>query len=226
MELKIKKDYIDGNQNRLFRKSALPRVIVGTLTCTGVSVLYAIAHAKYRKLDTSFIINWLKGSTIAGFSFYTINEGLFALSKYYRVYTNFWLNYSITAYYLSKLHYRYLIRNHMMKWYSAIRYSHKCFLYLCVMNMVLEFGIYLVREVQLYDDEDVFDFIKQNYMEDGKASFNFSFNELQDNFMKAFHVINSSDKVRFVKQYMREHPNHSKINTIDLYELYKGNNIK
>jgi hypothetical protein len=226
MEFNIKKDYIDSNKHRLLRKSALSRIILGTLTCTGISVLYATAHAKYRKLDASFIINWLKGSTIFSFSFYTLNEGMFSLSKYYGIYTNFWLNYTIVAYYLSKVHYRYLIRNHIMKWYNAIRYSHKCLLYLCVFNMIIEMGIYLVREIQLYDDEDVFDYIKQNFMEHNKPSFNFTFKELQEHFMKSFHVLNSSDKVKHIKKYMREHPNNSRIETVDLYELYKTNNIK
>jgi hypothetical protein len=226
MEKRFKKDYIDGNLERFFRKSAISRVIIGTTVCTGVSVLYAVAHAKYRKLDTSFIINWLKGSTVAGLSFFSLNELFFASSKYFKIYTNFWINYTFIAYYLAKVHYRYLIRNHRMPWYSAIKYSHKCFLYLCVGSMLIELIAYIIREVQLYDDEDIFDILSERFMKDGRASFNFGYDELCEHFLKSFHVVNSSDKVRDIKRYMREHPNESKINTIDLYEFYKGNNIK
>jgi hypothetical protein len=226
MEINIRKDYIDGNKNRIFRNSAGVRIVLGTIACTGVSVLYACAYAKYKKLDTSFIINWLKGSALAGFGFYTSNEALFALSKYHRIYTNFWINYTLTCLWLSKAFYRFLIRNNIMKWYNAIRYSHKCFLYLCVINLIFEFGVYLFREVQLYDDEDIFDTIREKFMRNGLAECNFTYRDLEENFMKSFHVLNSPGKVKDVKRYMKDNPNNSKINTLDLYEYYKGNNIK
>jgi hypothetical protein len=223
----LKKDYIDSNKNNLFRRSALPRIMIGTISSTTIAVLYACAHAKYRKLEISFVANWLKGSSIASLSFYSLNEGLLAATKYYNVYTNFWINYSFICYYLSKVHYRYLIRNHIMKWYNAIRYSHKCFLYFCVFNLIIELGVYLYREVELYDDEDVFDYIKLNLMENGRPSFkNFTFKDLSDYFMTGFHVLNSSDKSKQLRRYMRENPNGSKVETIDLYEFYRTNNIK
>lgn len=217
------KNVQDGSENRLVRKSAITRIILGTITCTGCSVLYALAHAKYRNLDFQFVKNWLKGSLVFSSSFYTLNEGLLAVTKYYGVYTNFWINYSVVCYFLSKVHYRYLIRNHMMKWYMAIKYSHKCFLYFLVANLFIELIVYLFREIQLYDGEDIFDIVKNKYMdENGNPNFDMTYDEIEKVFRAPWYLLNSADKVRVMRKHMRENPNHSHIKTIDLYELYKN----
>lgn len=212
-------NYKDSSKDKLIRSSALPRTIIGTLSTTTLALIYAYAHARYRNLDNIFIKNWLKGSLIASSLFFTSNEALIVLTKHYGIYTNFWLNYTIISYTLSKYHYRYLIRNSMMKWYNAIRYSHKCFLYLCVFNLVLELCIYLYREAYLYDGEDVLDRLKDydvNKMD---------LETMLDTFLSSHHVLNSSDKINKLRNFMNDHNNKTLIKTVDLYDFYKTTKI-
>jgi hypothetical protein len=214
-------NYKDSSKNRLIRKSAAARILIGTISTSTFCVIYSYAHARYRNLDYTFMINWLKGSLIASSLFYTTNEGLLVITKYYGMYTNFWINYSLICYMLSKVHYRYLIRNNVMKWYNAIRYSHKCFLYMCVLNLIFELSIYLTREAYLYDGEDVFDrlsiMIKNNEELNSET--------LRENFLSSYHILNNSEKINRIKKYIDQHPTNSKIKSIDLYDFYKSKNI-
>ena len=82
-------NYKDSNKERLLRKSALPRIIIGTLSTTTICLIYSYAHARYRNLDNSFIKNWLKGSLLASSSFFVLNESFIVFSKYYGIYSNF-----------------------------------------------------------------------------------------------------------------------------------------
>jgi hypothetical protein len=95
-------NFRDISKKTLFRKSALTRIILGTLSTTSVCFLYSLAHAKYRNFPFSFVKNWLKGSFSFSCLFYSGNEMMYAASNYYGIYTNFWINYSLLAYSLSK----------------------------------------------------------------------------------------------------------------------------
>jgi hypothetical protein len=212
----------DATSNRIIRKSALTRITIGTLTCTGLCFLYAISHAKYRHLDYRFIGNWVKGSLVFSFGFYSLNEALWAGFKYYNLYTNYWINYSLSAYYLSKVYYRYLIRNHIMPWYTAIKTSHKYFLYLCVFNLIIESLIYIKREIELYDEEDIIDIWikKRNSLNDTDDKIQIdSYDELEAMFRKPIHIFNSKKKKDKLIKYMKEKDDDS--NVIDLYEFFK-----
>jgi hypothetical protein len=240
------KSFKDISRENLFRKSAFLRISLGTLTTTTISIFYALAHAKYRKFEFGFVKNWLKGTFTFSFLFYTGNEIIFSISNFYRVYTNFWINYTGLAYFLSKIHYRYLIRNHMMKWYQAIKYSHKVFLLFLVVNLILELLIFLTREIYLFEESDVFDNIREKFIDthSNKPNFNMTYKDLEDNFMKSFHVINSKEKVKKIKEHLKkkneknfdsleEYLNHKtnkhgsefKIKTVNLYEMYKNKEI-
>jgi hypothetical protein len=225
------------NSNKtVFRQSALARILLGTCATSTICILYSLAHARYRKFDISFVKNWIKGGLTCSFLFYTGNEMLLALSKYYQFYTNFWINYSLLAYYLSKLHYKYLIRNRMIKWFEAIQYSHKIFLYFLTANLVIEFVIFLTREFYLYDEPDILDKLKN--IKENKTPFTYSL--LEENFMKGVHIINSEEKREFIKSQMRSLDNDlilgsekvgggakkfNRIKVVNLYGLYKNNKI-
>lgn len=240
----INKFYKDSSKDYLFRNSTLLRISLGTLTTTSVSLLYALAHARYRKFEFKFVKNWFKGGFIFSFLFYTGNEIIFAFSNYYKLYTNFWINYTGLAYFLSKMHYRYLIRNHMMKWYIAIKYSHKIFLLFLVVNLLIEFLIFLTREIYLYDEKDVFDVLKEKYMDriSDNPNFNMTYKDVEENFMKPFHVLNSKEKIKKIKAHIRkkneenlsnreEYLNANKsaknfqLKTVNLYDMYKNKEI-
>ena len=110
-----------------------------------------------------------------------------------------------------------------MKWYNAIRYSHKCFLYLCVFNLIIELAIYLLREAYLYDGEDVLDRLR-DYVNNNNSN-TMDLDTLRENFLASHHVLNSSDKMNKIRKYMSENDNKSNFKTIDLYDFYKKNKI-
>ncbi len=237
------KSFKDTSKENFFRHSALTRILLGTLATTTISVFYALAHARYRKFELSFVKNWFKGSFTFSLMFYTGNEILFSITNFYKIYTNFWLNYTAVAYFLSKIHYRFLIRNNMMKWYTAIKYSHKCFLLFLVVNLTFELIIYLTREVYLFDEMDVFDILKEKYTNkfSDDPNFDMTYKEIEDNFMKSFHVVNSKEKIKKIKQHIGKKNEEKcktleeyfenksimkfKLNTVNLYEMYKNKEI-
>jgi hypothetical protein len=241
------KTFKDMSKEKIFRQSAILRIFLGTFTATTISIFYALAHAKYRKFDFSFVKNWLKGSFAFSFMFYTGNEIIFFFANFHRIYTNFWINYTALAYILSKIHYRYLIRNHMMKWYQAIKYSHKVFLLFLVLNLFIEIFIYLTREIYLFEEADVFDILSEKFIDKNskEPNFNLTYKDLENNFMKSFHILNSKEKVKKIKEYMknqnqenfesyedylknkthRHDGRHSRIKTVNLYEMYKNKEI-
>lgn len=225
------KEIFDTSQNKIFRKSSLGRIILGTIGTTTCCFFYSFCLARYKNYSFSFIKNWIKGSLCFSFLFYTSNEFLFSLSKFYSIYTNYWINYTAICYFLSKMHYRYLIRYHSIKWYNAIKYSHKCFLYMCVINLILETFIYLTREIYLFSEDDIFDIVHQKfYDENNNPNYNLSYEDVEKNFMKSFHIINSQSKMKRIEKYIYEkkledkdnNRNNSNINTINLYDFYKN----
>ena len=215
--------YKDGTNNRIIRKSALIRIILGTASTTTICLIYSFTHARYRNLEKTFIKNWFKGSLITSLSFYILNEALIISTKFLNIYSNFWINYTLICYYLSKIHYRYLIRNNIMKWYNAIRYSHKCFLYFCIFNLSIEMILFTIREAYLYDEEDVIDRLNR-FLNKSEAKYLLSYDDIVENFISPVHVLNNLNKVSNINTYMKENPNGSRINTIDLYEYYKNKN--
>lgn len=235
------KMFQDISKKKLIRKSSYVRILLGTFTATTIGLVFSLAHAKYRNFNFSYVKNWVKGSCIFSFLFYTGNEIMFTSANLFKIYTNFWINYSLLAYYLSKFHYRYLMKNRMMKWYNAIRYSHKCFLYFLVINLSLELIIFLIREIRLYDYPDLFDEIRENYGKNSNRNItsdnpvNTNKNEMtyyviQNLFMKPFHVFNSKEKMNIIeshKSYKKRSNNFFlKIKTVDLYNLYKSNKMQ
>jgi hypothetical protein len=223
-----RKEIIESGRDVLFRKSALTRILLGTFVTTSSSLLFSYALYRYKHYSKSFIANWIKGSFTFSSAFYSLNEVLMGICKYYKVYTNFWINYTLISYNLSKIHYRYLIRNHMMKWYLAIPYSHKCFLYFCVLNMIIELVLFLSKEVYLYDEPDFLDILKDKKKEE------LTIYDIENHFMKGFYIINSEQKKHILELYIQEQsdlrskfPNQQKKftikNKINLYELYAKN---
>jgi hypothetical protein len=198
--------YVDVSKKNFFRNSAISRIVLGTLSTTSICLFYSLAHAKYRNFPFSFVKNWLRGSFSFSLLFYTQNEALVSICNYFNVYTNFWVNYTLIAYTLSKVHYRYLIRNNQMKWYLAIKYSHKCFLYLLVFNLMIELGIMLNKEIYLYNEPDLFDIVNEKFKDkNGNPNFNMTYDDLEENFMKPFQLFNSREKINIVNKNMKTH---------------------
>lgn len=202
-----KNKMIDTSKKSLFRKSGPTRIFLGVTTCTSVCFLYSLAHSKYRNFPFSFVKNWLKGSLCFSILFYSGNELMYAASNFFGIYTNFWINYSILSYYLSKIHYRYLIRNNHLKWYLAIKYSHKCFLYLLVINCLFDLILLLNKEVILYDQEDLFDIVRERFIdkETGMPNYDMNYQDLENHFMKSIQLFNSPEKLNILKRNEKRH---------------------
>jgi hypothetical protein len=228
---------IDSSKKSLFRKSSLMRMILGVTSTTSICFLFSLAHARWRNFHFSYVKNWIKGSFCFSLLFYTGNELIFAASNFYNLYTNFWINYTILAFILSKVHYRYLIRNNRMKWYEAIKYSHKCFLYFLVINLVIDLFIKLNREIYLYQEKDLFDIVREKYKDPvtNTPNFDMTYGEFEELFMKSFHIFNSNEKNKLIRRNLKTNRRNdinksvfSKfmvLKTVDLYELYKNNKV-
>lgn len=82
--------------------------------------------------------------------------------------------------------------------------------------------MYAARELELYDGEDVFDVIRAKHLgPNGELLNNFTYEEFVDNFQRSVIVVNSRDKAKRIKKYMRENPNGSNLETVDFYQFYK-----
>lgn len=230
--------YTDISKNNLFRRSALLRIFIGVSSTTFISFLFSMAHARWRNFHFSYVINWLKGSSIFSLLFYSGNEILYAGCNFFNIYTNFWLNGSFLALTLSKLHYKYLIRNKMMKWYVAIKYSHKCFLYFLVINLVFDLIIKLKREIYLFEEKDLFDILRENFKdsETNTPKFNLTCDDLEKHFMKPLHILNDTEKIKIIKYNLRHQnkdkkkgeislANFFKVKTVNVFDLYKNNKV-
>ncbi len=130
-----------------------------------------------------------------------------------------------------------------MKWYAAIKYSHKCFLLFLVVNLILELFVFLTREIYLFDEKDVFDTLKEKFSDknSNQPNFEMTYQDLENNFMKSFHIVNSKEKVKKIKEFLKEEsadeieemlntkkerrlmPN--RLKTVNLYKLYKNKEI-
>jgi len=212
----------DISSESIIRKSSKIRIIGGTILTTSICTLYAVSVAKYRTLGNKFILNWLKGSLIFSFGFLSLNECIYSLSKYYNIYNNIWIGYSISGYLLSKMHYRRLIRYHNYKWYSAILYSHKCFASLTCSFIVIDYIIDTLRLIYLYDEDDIFDIYEKMF----RNNKNITLMDIKDQFMKPIHIINSEEKKRKISEevilYKELHPK-NKLDIVDLYGyLYRN----
>lgn len=215
------KKYKDADAERIVRKSAPIRVILGTLTVTSSCILFSMAMRSVKNYPNTYVTNWAKGSLVFSLAFYTLNEALLSFCKYYSIYTNFWINSTISAYVLSKFHYRYLIKTQQMRWHSAILYSHKCFAFLCVFNILTEGWLSFCRYVYFYDEPDVIDFMKTR-MSDIKNPV--TFEELQSNLITPYHIINSDRKKESLKEFYYKNsilPDGRRKLTIDMYDYYK-----
>ena len=215
------KKYKEINPNKLIRDSSKIRIITGTTVVTTSCILYSFAMKKLKNHPTQFCKNWAKGSLIFSFSYYTLNEFFFGISKYYQIYSNYWLNSSLSAYILSRVFYRHLIKNSLMRWHSAILFSHKCFASLCVFNILFELSFQTLRFLYLYDEEDVIDILDKKIKEQS----NFDFNDVQEIFMGPIHIFNSENKINKIRKYIAENKIKLKNNkdsiTFDLYNYYK-----
>ncbi len=124
-----------------------------------------------------------------------------------------------------------------MKWYEAIKYSHKCFLYFLVVNLVFELFLKLSREIYLYNEKDLFDIVRENYKdpETNTPNFNMTYGEFEKHFMKSFHIFNSTEKHKLIRRNLKTHKTDNQknsvltkymvIKTVDLYDLYKNNKV-
>ena len=109
-----------------------------------------------------------------------------------------------------------------MQWDRAIKYSQKSFLISCVVINSLELLIYFYREIQLYDGEDVFDYFEKRLKERNNEPI--KFHEIEDNFMCAFHIMNSPEKRKEIDKYMYENRDENKkINSVNLYKFFRDN---
>jgi hypothetical protein len=215
------KKYRDVQGDAFIRKSSLLKIATGTTVISSSCILYALAMRKVKNHPYQYVKNWGKGSLVFSFSFYFLNEVFHSLSKFYQIYTNFWINNSISAYLLSKIHYRYLIKTSRMKWHSAILYSHKCFASLCVFNIIAESVISTIRYIYLYDEPDIIDYINEKIKNENDL---ITYVELQRNFLKPVHVINSEEKMGKMREFYKETKSKSdgkrKV-MFDLYNFYK-----
>ena len=216
-----KKKYRDVQSDTIIRKSGLLKIATGTTIISSSCILYALAMRQLKNHPLQYVKNWGKGSLIFSFSFYLLNEVFHSLSKFYQIYSNFWINNSISAYVLSKVHYRYLIKTSRMKWHSAILYSHKCFASLCIFNILAESVFSTIRYIYLYDEPDIIDFINEKVNNDNDL---ITYVELQRNFLKPVHVINSEKKMQKMREFYKDNKSKSDEKTkvmFDLYNYYK-----
>jgi hypothetical protein len=202
----------DNTNNRIFRKSSLTRIILGTFLTTSTCFVYSIIFSKIKKLDNKIIKNYLKGSSILGFSFFSLNEIIFSSFNYLGIYSNFFINYSFASYILSKKYYRFLIRKEIMTWEKAIKFSHKCFLILCVIVNLIELYIYLYREIVLFDGEDVFDFYKRKFINNANNNITndnevLTIYDIQENFMAPIQLFNNIEKIKILERYLIDQDN-------------------
>ena len=212
----------DINSESLARKSWKIRILGGTLLTTSICTLFAVSVSKYRSLGNKYVFNWIKGSLVYSFSFLTLNESIYSLSKYYNIYNNTWIGYSFSGIYLSKVFYRQLIRYHNYRWYSAILYSHKCFGTLTCSFIILDYIIDTLRMIYLYDEDDIFDL----YITKMKDNKNVTFEDVKELFMKPVHIVNSEEKMiklrNEVIKYKELNPK-IKLNIVDLYGYFSEN---
>ncbi len=227
----------DKSKTTIIRPSGFTRILLGTFFTTSSCLIYSIIFTKLKKLDHSFIRNYLKGSFLLSFGFFSLNEFVFSTAKIFGLYSNFFLNYSITSYAMSRIFYKHLIRNHYMQWDKAIKYSHKCFLIFCVCISAMELIIYIYREVQLYDGEDFFDYFdkklnksNENTDDNGEP---ITFKDIESNFMSAFHIFNNPEKRKMIDQYVleqsyiedRNNNNNRRYKTVNLYQFFRDKYI-
>ncbi len=219
----------DNSKDKLIRPSCFTRIVLGTFFTTSSCFIYSLIFAKLKKLDHTFIRNYLKGSFLLSSGFFTLNEILFSTTKYFGIYSNFFINYSLTSYILSRLFYKHLIRNHYMPWDKAIKYSHKCFLIFCVLISALELLIYIYREIQLYDGEDIYDYFEKKALNGGDP---ITFNDIEVNFMSGFHILNNPEKRKMIDKYIYENSqfdkenglfNNRKLKSVNLYKFFRDN---
>jgi len=213
----------DKSKNKIFRPSCLTRVILGTFFSTSTCLIYSLIFAKLKKLDHNFVRNYIKGSFLLSLGFFSLNETIFSASKFFGLYSNFFINYSITSYIMSKIFYRHLIRKNMMQWDKAIKYSQKCFLIFCVLICSFEFMIYLYREIELYDGEDFLDYFQKKLKDNNE---NITFRDIESNFMSSFHILNNPEKRKLIDKYILENnddENRKNYKTVNLYKFLRDN---
>ena len=110
-----------------------------------------------------------------------------------------------------------------MQWDKAIKYSHKCSLIFCVLISSIELIIYLFREIQLYDGEDVFDFFEKKLKDNSDP---ITFKDIEDNFMSSFHIMNSPEKRKMIDKYIMENSDgevKKKFKTVNMYKFFREN---
>jgi len=137
-----------------------------------------------------------------------------------------------------------------MKWYLAIKYSHKCFLLFLVINLIFELFLKIGREFILFKEKDLFDIINKKFKdpETHKANFNnMTYDDLEKHFMKPFHIFNSSEKIKVLYKNSQIHNFNNmdkdekikskreenklklistiKFKTVNFFDLYKNNKI-
>lgn len=216
----------DNSKNKIIRPSYVTRILLGTFFTTSSCFIYSIIFAKLKKLDHLFIKNHLKGSFLLSLCFFSLNELVFSTTKFFNLYSNFFINYSITSFTMSRIFYKHLIRNNYMQWDKAIKYSHKCFLIFCVLISALELLIYLYREIQLFDGEDFFDYFEKKRLKNNENSA-ISFKDIESNFMSSFHIFNNPEKRKLIDQYVYENSDKDHINgnrkfkSVNLYKFFR-----
>lgn len=213
----------DNSKNKLIRPSCLTRIVLGTFLTTSSCFIYSIIFAKIKRLDHFFVKNYLKGSLLLSFGFFSLNEAIFSTTKYFGIYSNYFVNYSLTSLIMSRIFYKHLIRKNLMQWDKAIKYSHKCFLIFCVLISSMELIIYLFREIQLYDGEDVFDFFEKKLKDNSDP---ITFKDIEDNFMSSFHILNSPEKRKMIDKYIMENSEgevKKKFKTVNMYKFFREN---
>lgn len=221
----------DKSKDKLIRPSCYARIILGTFFTSSSCLIYSLIFAKLKKLDHSFVKNYLKGSLVLSFGFFGLNELIYSSQKYFGIYSNFFINYSITSYIMSKFFYKHLMRKHYMQWDKAIKYSHKCFLIFCVLISFIELMVYLYREIQLYDGEDLFDYIEKITKSENKEQI--TFKDIENNFMCSFHIFNNPEKRKQIDKYIIENSERSDNNSnndtnkryrsVNLYKFFREN---
>lgn len=215
--------YCDTRKERIIRKSAPIRILLGITSTTSVGFIFSLVCSRIRNYGMQYIYNWIKGSFVYSTFFFISNEAMTSLCAYYSLYTNFWINYTVLSFYLSKMHYRYLIRRRLMKWHLAIKYAHKCSLYFLTINLIIELFIFIMREALLYDEPDFLDEMKKINLD------RITFEEYEDTFLIPFHIVNTPDKTNQIKRIAgnknkrRSRPTTSSgLKTVNMYLVLKN----
>lgn len=217
----IKPELVEKKYN-FYRKSAIARMLLGIGTSSVLSFLINLSYTNYHKLNLIYMIKNQKQYFCLIVGYYTFIENIQGLFNWHQLYTNFWINSTISGYFCFKLYYRYLIKYTSTQWYSALVLSQKLCLMLVCYNIFYESIFEIKKEILTYSKEDILDltehlYSNNKYNKDNREQeiktimYNY---KLNNNFI----VLNSKNKRKLLEDYINKLSDLKSINvkTVDM----------